>query len=113
MREGLAIGGLGQKAINLAVPYFFNKGVYMAGIIRQRLSDHMYLFALFLRAGIGMAVLIYLTTWLLYPEHSAAGRTSFAVIGFLVFTIASIIQSALVYRTNKLKETKHVNKDQS
>jgi hypothetical protein len=112
MREGLAIGGLGQRATNLTVPHFFNKGVSMAGIIRQHLSDHVYLFALFFRAGIGMAVLIYLATWLLYPEHSAAGRTYFFVIGFLVFTIAGIIQSALVYRKNKL-ETKHVNKEQS
>lgn len=85
----------------------------MAGLIRQRLSAHMYLFVLFLRAGIGMAALVYLAIWVLYPEHSAAGRASFAVIGFLVFTVAGLVQSTLLYRQNKLKETKHMNKEQS
>jgi len=83
----------------------------MAGLIRQRLSAHMYLFALFVRAGIGMAALIYLTIWVLYPEHSVARRTYFAVAGFLVFALAGVVQSTLLCRQNKLKETKHVNKD--
>lgn len=87
----------------------FSKDVSMGGLIRQRLSEHMYLFALFLRAGIGMAALIYLTIWVLYPEHSAASRTYFAVVGFLVFAVAGIVQSTRLYRRNKLKETKHVN----
>jgi hypothetical protein len=85
----------------------------MAGVIRRLLSDHMYFLALFLRAGLGMAVLIYITIWVLYPEQTATIRTYFAIIGFLVFAVAGIVESSILYRKNKSNAREHVNKDLS
>lgn len=85
----------------------------MAGLIRRLLSDHMYLLALFLRAGLGMAVLIYVMIWVLYPEQTPTRRTYFAIIGFLVFAVAGLVQSSILYRKNKSNATEHVKKDMS
>jgi hypothetical protein len=77
----------------------------MAGIIRQMLSGQTKLLTLFLCGCLGMAALTNLATWVLYPEHTVAGRIFFATLAFLVvfipYFIDFIVQCAKLYRRNK------------
>jgi uncharacterized membrane protein YqjE len=73
----------------------------MAGIIRQMLSGQTKLLTLFLCGCLGMAGLTYLMIWVLYPEHTVAGRIFFATLVFLVVFIGGIVQCATLYRRNK------------
>jgi hypothetical protein len=61
----------------------------------------LYIFLLFLRAGLFGGASIFLLVWFLVPEQTMAGRVFFALIGFFLFVAVGVVQSIICYRTNK------------